>query len=156
MSVIARRVVASPVRTASETWAVITSILAPKQSDGRKELDSVAGVACSLIGEESPAGDPIIVWGNGPRVRVYCLFGEDAITEDGKSEDALATCPTDGDWSMSLPCPEEELSWISNELARLSKRITARKLGDAVPDDDTTSQGTKSTTEIDQEAFFRP
>lgn len=156
MSVISRRVVASPVRTASETWAVITSLLAPSNGDGRKELDSIAGVVCSLIGEESPANDPIVVWGNGPRVRVYCLFGEDAITEDGKSEDALAKSPTEGDWAMSLPCPEEELSWISKELAKHSTRITARKLGDAVPDDESASKSANTTTEIDHEAFFRP
>ena len=44
----------------------------------------VGGVACSLVSSEAFT-DAIVIWGNGPRVRVYCLFGEDAIIGDDNS-----------------------------------------------------------------------
>jgi hypothetical protein len=157
MSVVARKIVSTPVRGSSETWAVVTDLLAPKAGDARRELTAVAGVACSLIASETPSRDPIVIWGNGPRVRVYCLFGDDAITADDKNENALATCPTDGNWSMSLPCEEEDLAWVQQELTKHSKRISARKLGDSVPDEDlaTRSVSDQAAT-IDEESFFRP
>ena len=154
MSVIARRVLATPVRTSSATWSVITDILAPKAGEGRKELSAIAGVACSLIASEATSSDPIVVWGNGPRIRVYCIFGEDAITGDDENEEALATCPTTGNWSMSLACPEEDFAWVQQELARVSKRITARKLGEAVSEE--SSETSSASTAINEEAFFRP
>ena len=154
MSVIARRIVSTPVRSASETWTVITDLLAPSEGEDRRELSRVQGVACSLISSEAPVDDAIVIWGAGPRVRVYCLFGENAITGDDKSENALASCPTDGDWSMSLPCPEEDLAWVEKELAVLSKRVSARKLGDSVPDEERKSE-TSSEGLVDKGAFFR-
>jgi hypothetical protein len=159
MTVVARRVVSSPVRTASECWSVITNILAPKDGAARKELVRIEGVACSLIASEAPTDDAIVIWGNGPRVRVYCLFGDSAISAEDKNEDALATCPTWGDWSMSLPCPPEDLSWVQEELAKHSARVTARSLGDPVPDEEQqTGSDSKasSTKSVNEDAFFRP
>ena len=56
MTVVARRTVSTPVRGASETWTIITNLLAPSDSDGKRELARIAGVACSLISSEAPAG----------------------------------------------------------------------------------------------------
>lgn len=159
MSVVARRVVSSPVRTTTETWTAITNILAPKEGRARTELTRVAGVACSLIASEAPTDDAIVVWGNGPRVRIYCLFGDAAISGEEKNEDALVTCPTAGDWAMSLPCSSEDLGWVQQELGSHSKRITARKLGDPVPDEQAEAGKSLSSTasnSIDEDAFFRP
>ena len=72
---------------------------------------------------EAPTDDAIVIWGNGPRVRVYCLFGDSAISAEDKNEDALAICPTGGDWSMSLPCPPEDLSWVQEELAKHRREL---------------------------------
>jgi hypothetical protein len=154
MTVVARRIISTPVRGAAETWTFITNLLAPTDSDGKREMASIAGVACSLISSEALAGDAIIVWGNGPRVRVYCLFGEDAVTGDDKAESSLANCPTNGDWSMSLPCPEEDLPWVQKELAVHSKRITARKLGDTLPGDEPATESNISKA-VSEAAFFR-
>lgn len=155
MTVVARHVVSTPVRSASETWSVVTNLLAPKAGDGRRELDRVAGLACSLISSEAPSDDAIVVWGSGPRVRVYCLFGEDAITGEDKAEAALATCPTEGDWFMSLPCPEEDLGWVQKELATRSKRISARQVGDPAPDAELELESNTHNV-VDEGAFFRP
>jgi hypothetical protein len=158
MTVVARRVVSTPVRTASETWSVITTLLAPKDGPGRNELTKISGVACSLIASEAMEYDAIVVYGNGPRVRVYCLFGEAAMSADGKNEDALVTCPTENDWSLSLPCLAEDLAWVKSELARLSSRITARELGDTVPEEEAKTSNAsvlRPTSSINEDAFFR-
>ena len=70
----------------------------------------------------------------GPE-RSVAYYDEDAITGDNASETKLATSPTNGDWSMSLPCPEEDLTWVQAALAKRSKRVTARKLGEKLDTD---------------------
>ena len=132
--VVARRVASTPTRTASGTWSRIVELLAPDPtSPARIELAAAAGVACSSISSEAPKGDPFVVFGVGPRVRIYCVFGDDAITGDGVNDDALLNVPTAGDWAMSIPCLPEDLKWSQAQLAAVSSRITARALGEEVP-----------------------
>jgi hypothetical protein len=153
MTVIARVINSVPQRSADDTWTKIVSLLAPAHdSASHRELISIAGIAGSLIARESMT-EPIIVFGSGPRVRIRCLYNEDALAGDGASEAALPTNPTAGDWNMSLPCPKEDLTWISNALAKKSSRITAREMGIAV-DDETGESSTKSAVTINKEAFL--
>lgn len=129
MSVIARRIVASPVRTASEVWQIIVDLIAPADgSEARSELGAVAGVGCSLIAAESMRTAPIVVSGVGPRVRIYCLYDDDAIIGERANEGALPVDITAGDWLMSLPCPTEDLSWVQTALIKHSRHVTARDL----------------------------
>jgi hypothetical protein len=59
-------------------------ILAPEEKGAaRAELQKVSGVASSTIASEAPKDDAFIVYGSGPQIRVYCIFGDDAITGDG-------------------------------------------------------------------------
>ena len=76
MTVIARRFISIPERSASGTWSAISELLAPEPGLPA-ELASVAGVASSLISREAMTS-PIVVWGAGPRVRIYCLYNDDA------------------------------------------------------------------------------
>jgi len=132
-TVITRHVASTPHRTPGETWEVIASLLAPDSSSAaRAELKKVAGVAASSIASEAPADGAFVVYGNGPQVRVYCIFGEDAVSGDGVNEDALRDDPADGDWRMSMPCLPEDLDWTQKKLKELSKRVTARATGEAV------------------------
>jgi len=141
-TVVARRVASTPVRSATETWTKITEILAPDEnSAARAELCRVAGVACSSIASEATSDAAIVVWGAGPRVRVYCLFDEAAITREDVNEDALAWSATDGDWKMSIPCLPEDVGWSSKQLASNSTRVTARSV-----DEDVTGGGSESAT----------
>ena len=155
MTVLARTVRATPFRPADEAWDVIVGLLAPNVGAARDELMKVAGVATSLIASGAPKNDKIVVWGGGPRVRIDCIYDEDAITGDDASEMKLARSPTDGDWSMSLPCPEEDLTWVQGALAKKSTRITARKLGEKLDTDADESMSDSAAT-IDKEAFLRP
>lgn len=127
---VSRRVASTPVRTAAATWKQVIDLLAPSESaPARVELLKVRGVACSSIASEATKDCPIVVFGGGPRVRVYCVFGDDALTGDGVDESPLVTAPTDGDWTMSIPCLAEDLSWCRGELASISNRVTARAVG---------------------------
>jgi hypothetical protein len=136
-TVIARRVVSTPTRAASQTWAKIVELIAPDpNSPARTELALAAGVACSSISSEATKDAAVVVWGGGPRVRFYCLFDEDAITQDGVSESPLPKSPTEGDWKMSIPCLPEDVAWSKAKLAGVTSRITARSMNEDVADEE--------------------
>lgn len=118
MTVVARRIRSTPERDSVETWLTVVNILAAKDTEARKELLSVNGVAASIITTESTKASPMVMKGKGPRIRIYCLYDDEAVSGDAASENALADCPTDGDWSLSLPVDTEDLAWVSAALAK--------------------------------------
>jgi hypothetical protein len=155
MTVVARRILSTPVRTASQTWGVIAHLVAAPGTDAYREVVAITGVAAALIASEALGSDPLTIIGAGPRVRVYCLYGEDAMSADDKSEEAFVRYPTDGEWKMSLPCPPDDLIWVQGELERISGRISARKLGEPVEDSDA-ELGKIQRPEVDANAFLKP
>lgn len=157
MTVIARKIKATPARPASEAWQVIVNLLAPKASDSRDELLRVEGIASTLIASQAMRDAPIVVYGSGPRVRVYCLYDELAIEGETASEQNLAVIPTEGDWSMSLPTPTEDLGWVQNSLKKLSSRVKARDAAERV---EAESKGEEvrqkaGNATVNLEAFYR-
>lgn len=156
MSVVVRRFASIPARSASETWNAIAVILAPDpQSEARAELTSVSGIVNSIISRETCQSAPIVVFGGpGPRVRVYCIHGDDAIAGEGANESTLATTPTQGSWKMSLPCPKDDLDWISEELKKKSSRISAREMSEPV-DDEAETEDSTTWAEVNIEAYLR-
>ena len=157
-TVIVRRIAATHARSAAQAWTVIADLVSPQGSAARQELNRAAGIAMSLIAAEAMRDSPIVVHGTGPRLRVYCLYDDEAILGEGASEDALSWCPTEGDWAMSLPCPAEDLSWVQAALARASARITARDQEEAALSE-TQPQTRKAHDElgpVDVKAFLRP
>lgn len=153
MTVISRTVRSIPHRPASETWNFIVDLLAPSQGDARSELQSVRGTACALIAEEVMSDSAIVVYGSGPRLRIYCLFQEDALEGDKASESALSFVPTEGDWKLSFPCPPADLEWVERALKAKSSRISARDKDAAVNDSESGPAAEKSLT-VDKEAFL--
>ena len=93
--------------------------------------------------------------GGGPRVRIYCLYGDDAVTGENSNEAKLVSSSLNGDWAMSLPAPESDLEWVQAALKKKSTRITARDMNAEVEDKSEESTGEKSAN-INREAFFRP
>lgn len=157
MTVVARRITATPARSAAEAWSVIIKLLAPQpDSAARKELLAIAGVASSLIADEAMKAAPVVVYGSGPRVRIYCLYGEDAITGDTANESALAFDATEGDWAMSLPCPADDLAWVQEALKKQSSRVTARDMATNVEEDKADSAAATKALQVDEEEFLRP
>ena len=128
MTTIASRTFRSnPHRDTLQTWHAITELLTQgKSGAARAELQAVAGVAASLIAEQAPKDNAIVVTCDGPRTRIYCTYDDDAVDGSGANEDVLGFDPLKGDWRMSLPCPEDDLAWVQAALKKHSDRITAR------------------------------
>ncbi|ESZ51059.1 hypothetical protein X731_03920 [Mesorhizobium sp. L2C054A000] len=128
MSTVAKRTFRSiPHRDAYDTWTAIAALLTQgRTGSDYTELMAVAGVASSLITDQTPRDAAIIVTCDGPRTRIYCLYDDDAIDGGDANEEKLGFDPLSGDWAVSLPCPAEELNWVSGALQKHSSRITAR------------------------------
>jgi hypothetical protein len=157
VTIVVRRVAATPARAAAEAWTVIANLIAPPGSDARREIDAAGGIGMSLIAAEAMRNSPIVMQGVGARLRLYCVHDDEAILGEGVSEEPLAWCPTDGDWAMSLPCPEEDLSWVQSALTKVSSRITARDLVATAPSGATRERVARTgEAAIDVEAFLRP
>lgn len=122
-SVIARKIRSAPHRPAAETWRVISSLLCSSDDNLVRELSSVSGISASTIVDRLPEKEPIIVIGKGPRIRFYCLYGDDAITGDEHNEDALPLMPLQGDWTIHIPFASDEVAWATGALRQHSKRI---------------------------------
>lgn len=153
MSTVARKVAATPVRLATATWQRIVDLLAASNAAARAELVSVAGIASSLITEEAMRTSPIIASGSGPQVRVYCVYGEDAIERTSVNESAINGSPI----RDRLPCPADDLEWVCASLKKRSSRITARDMAETrVPDEDDEATGSASGATIDMESFLKP
>lgn len=125
MSVIARKIAATPKRTATEAWQVVVGMVSDPSSNARKTLESVTGVVSAVIVDEILTDTPIIFTGNGPRIRIYCVYGEDALLDENCNEGSLVQKPTSEDWHVYLPCAEEDLSWITESLKPVSAFVTA-------------------------------
>ena len=132
MSTVVRRTVRStPFRDADATWTAIVDMLCKNGREGaRAELLAVAGTACSVIADQAARDEPVVATCDGPRTRIYCLH-DDAATEGGDAnEAALSYDALKGDWHVSLPCPAEDLAWVSVALSRKTARVTARAPGE--------------------------
>lgn len=154
-TVASRTLRSSPHRDAHQTWMAIVDLLVQGKTDGaRAELIAVAGVAASIIADQVPREAPIIVTCDGPRTRIYCLYGDDALDNSDANEGALGFPPLKGDWRVSLPCLAEDLDWVRKALATHGARITAREPGDAVePSSPGGGQGAASL-QIDPKGFL--
>lgn len=157
MSVVARRIRATPQRGAFDAWQVIVDLIAPKDGEAHTELLGIEGIASSIISTESPKDAPMVVCGKGPRVRIYCLYDDEAISGDDANESTLAQNPTEGDWAMSLPADADDVAWIRDALAKKCKRVTVREKNEAFDDgEDQSKQANTTEAAINMEAFLRP
>ena len=96
MSVVSRKLRSIPIRSAADTWKTIVSLLAPDESsDAHREIASVIGIASSLISSEAMADAAVVCTGVGPRVRIYCLYDENAIIGQDANESPLQQCPAE-------------------------------------------------------------
>jgi hypothetical protein len=153
-TIVARRFAATPQRTGVETWTAIAKLLSSESSEARKDLEAVAGIMASIIVGETPAQHPFIVTGNGPRLRVYCVYGQDAITGEDCNEDSLSWIPADGDWKMLVPCEPEEVDWLTQALRKHSSRMKASDITDNLSlQEDSSKDHAKPKVEINVERF---
>lgn len=119
---IRRDISSIPERSAAETWQRIIDLVTGSKSKDAQQLKAAAGVMGSIITDEHPAARPILLEGVGPQLRIYCSYGMDAI-EQGTKVDSLNWNPTEGDWTMHVPCDAENIDWVKKSLAGTSPRI---------------------------------
>lgn len=158
MTTVARTIISVPERSATETWERIVGLIAPDPaSPARRELAEVAGVACSCIAEEALAEDALVVHGVGPQLRVYTLYGDDAVEGERANESSLSWIPTEGEWLMSIPCPPDDLAWVQRRLATSSARVTARAVGTAIAAEEAkeSARASRDNAALNLDAFFR-
>lgn len=147
MSTLRRDFRSVPHRTSAETWEAIVDLLAPDRASGaHKELLAVIGTASQLISSESAKDFPIISSGSGPQIRIYCLYGDDALSDDNANEAALAFDATAKDWEVSLPAESEDIKWSKLELAKSSRRIVVREKTEPLGSDYGGDGGNKAAT----------
>lgn len=153
MTVIARRFRARPFRTSHVTLEMIRDLICHSNKSAKAEFDLVAGYVSSLISDEVLKEDPVIVRGNGPRLRIYCVYDEDAISDEEQNEDSLRWDPLSSDWKVYLPCPSEDLDWMRKQVGAKSAKFVVydRAEGCEIEED----RAEKSTDEllIDAEGF---
>ena len=154
MATVARRTIcSSPQRDTLTSWSVIVDLLTSTNTDARPELGSVAGIASSIIAEKACENSPIIVSCEGPQTRIYCIYDDDAIDGSDANEDSLGFDPLKGDWSISLPCTEDDLSWVQSALKAKSNRITARDMSEKKPTDENSTKS-DAGLELNVEGFL--
>jgi hypothetical protein len=154
MSVVSRTIVSNPERTSVETWAKITEIICAQSTDAKVEFAKVSNITASLLSEEFMKDYSMIMKGAGSQLRVYCLYGEDAVTSEDASEDALSWDITAKDWKVFLPCSKEELSWYEKALSGLSDKFKVYDLSDGLNKDEYYSNAnTNAEFKVDEEAF---
>jgi hypothetical protein len=154
-TVVRRTFTSTPQRDAAATWQAIVALLTQgKAGDARAELLAVAGVAASVIADQGPKDAAVVVTCDGPRTRIYCLYGDDAIGGSDANEDALGFNPLQGDWRVSLPCGDEDLAWVQAALKTHSSRIAARDKATGASIEDTSKVAPTSSLTVDIKGFL--
>lgn len=154
MATVTRRTVrSSPHRDALATWRLIVDLLTATNTNARLELEGVGGIVSSTIADKACEKSGIIVSCDGPQTRIYCLFDDDAIEGSDANEDVLGFDPLNGDWSISLPCHPDDLSWVQSALKDKSERVTARDQNEKKQASESTSRSS-ADLELDVQGFL--
>jgi hypothetical protein len=119
---IRRDISSIPERSASETWDRIVDLVTGTGSKDVQQLKAAGGVMGSIITDEHPAN----------------------AIETGGKVDALNWNPTEGNWTMHVPCDPENLDWVKKSLATSSPRV---KVFDVTEEERADDEKTKSAAE---------
>ena len=131
MSIISRTFAACPARTAAVTWEAIVNVISADSAGAKQLLNSISGVIASIISDETLANNAITVVGTGPRLRVYCLYGDDAISDEA-NEASLSWKPFEKDWEIYFPVEESDLAWVTKLLKETNSKLKTYKAGDKI------------------------
>jgi hypothetical protein len=151
-TVASRNFRSTPHRDSMDTWLAIVELLTRGESTGaRAILLAVKGIVASVIADQAPKGAPIVATCDGPRTRVYCIYDDDAIDGTGENEAQLGYDPLKGDWALSLPCQDSDLTWVQAALKAHSDRVTARSINDKVVE---TAKSSNAALVFDPKGFL--
>jgi hypothetical protein len=156
MTVVVRRIAACPARISSKAWSVITRLVCRGDKKAEAEFEKVKGVAACLINDESFSNCAMSVRNDGPRLRVYCVYGDDAVANEDVKEEALTWNPTKGDWKAYLPCLSDDVEMMTKLLQGKSDHFEIYDVAKGVPDEETKAAATATANEktaVNWEAF---
>lgn len=135
-----------PLRTAEQTWGVICGLVTGEGSRDTVQLDDAASVMHSLIADESFAENPLTMTG-GNRLVIYLRHRTDAL-EEGEGVDSLGWNPTAGDWTMYVPCDDENFDWVQKVLSARAPRLVVHRKNETPWDDDEKTLASERKMEI--------
>lgn len=101
MTTHARRFASVPARTASDTWRAIADVVS--SDNVRASFDAAQNAAAVLIADEVTRTEPVVITGAGPRVHIYTVHGDDAVSNHNVNETALPSLQYSEDWTIYLP-----------------------------------------------------
>ena len=155
MSIVARKFSASPARLSSETWTAIAMLVCQGDENALTEFTAIIGIGSSLLNDQLLEAHPMVVVSKGPRLRIYCLYGEDAISGEDAHEEALSWKPTKAEWHAFLPCTADELKAIEKALKSKSNKFSAYDVDVGLPEDakDHAESSDSAKASIDFAAF---
>jgi hypothetical protein len=137
MTVVVRRIAACPARISSEVWSVIIRLVCRGDKKAEAEFEKVRGAAACLINDESFSSSAMSVRNEGPRLRVYCVYGDDAVANEDIKEEALTWNPTKGDWKAYLPCLSDDVEVMTKLFQGKSDHFEIYDVAKGVPDEET-------------------
>lgn len=138
-----------PHRSASETWQCIIDLVTGPGSKDAQQLRSAAGAMGSIITDEHPARRAIMLEGMGPQLRIYLRYGMKAVEADGKV-DSLTWNPTAGEWTMHVPCDDENMEWAKKSLAACTRiKVFDVAEADRAEDEEESSVARSGTIVVD-------
>lgn len=153
MTVYARTFASTPARTATETWEEISDLLNKKEEGEVAEtLGKLNGIASTIIVSEIPSESPIVIFGDGPRIRIYCAYDDKALDNSNLDENPLPDSPVGDGWGISFPCKEEDIEWIQKKLDNFDN-ISVRDPDEEVKDNK--NGNSENSVEINSEEFFK-
>lgn len=108
-----RKIAASPVRPANETWAVLTTLLAdslersPHVPDASVStaLASLNGIAAALIANGHLASEPVVLVAGDLRLNVYAVRGDDAFSVEENLSPVPGGASAPDAWRLYVPSP---------------------------------------------------
>lgn len=101
MTTHARRFASVPARTGSDTWRAIADSISSDSE--RPHFDAAQNAAAILIADEVTKTEPIVITGFGPRIHIYTVHGDDAVSNHNVNEVAVPNLQYSDAWTIYLP-----------------------------------------------------
>lgn len=101
MTTHARKFASVPARTGSDTWRAIADVFS--SNNERPHFDAALNAAAILIADEVTTTAPIVITGAGPRIHLYTIHGEDAVSGHNINESPVPNLVFSEDWTIYLP-----------------------------------------------------
>jgi len=157
MSTVVRRFLASPVRLSSDTWTAITKLVCKGEANASSEFGKASGIGSALLNDELFKSHPFVVKNKGPRLRIYCTYGGDAIAGEGENEESLSWDPVASDWHAYIPCASDEVKEMGKLLKSKSSKFSVYDVAEGLLDEEETENKNETAraqaTTVDWEAF---